>query len=121
MRRSRRALEIDETDRLPARAQAVFESLDDAIGVGECVLLQVQNGRTWGFGDPVKASADAWQRLLAQGDEVREGVALAEIVTAIPGLTPARTTSMAQLESWLAAPPEVALREAALATARERG
>ena len=59
-----------------ACAQAVFESLDDALGVGECVLLQVQNGRTWGFGDPVKASADAWQRLLAQGDGVREGVAL---------------------------------------------
>jgi len=104
------ALEIDEADRLLARAQAVFESLDDGIGVGDCLLLRVQNGRTWGLGDPVKASEDAYQRLLAQGDEVREGIALAEIVTAIPGLTPARTARMEQLESWLAARPEIALR-----------
>ena len=115
------ALEIEESDRLLARAQAGFESLGDGIGVGDCLLLHVQNGRTWGRGDPVKAAEAAYQQLLAQGDEVREGIALAEIATAMPGLTAGRTTRMEQLESWLAARPDVALRGPELYASIARG
>ncbi|MCK9685792.1 response regulator [Scleromatobacter humisilvae] len=115
------ALEIAEADRLLADAKAQFEGLDDAIGVGDCLLLDAQNCRIWGRGDPVKASEDAYQQLLAQGDEVREGIALAEIATGMPGLTAARATRMAQLEAWLAARPGIALRGPELYASIPRG
>ena len=104
------ALEIDHADRLLANARALFEDLDDGIGAGDCLLLEAQNCRIWGRGDPVKAFEDAYQRLLAQGDEVREGIALAETATAISGASASRATRMEQLESWLAAHPDAALR-----------
>jgi len=115
------ALDIEQADQLLAHARALFESLDDPIGVGDCLLLQAQNCRIWGRGDPVKVSEEAHARLLAQGDEVREGIALAEIATALPGLSDARTSRMQQLESWLAARPELALRGPEIYAAVPRG
>ena len=115
------ALEIDEADRLRADAQAQFEALGDVIGVGDCLLLQAQNCRIWGRGDPTQVSEEAWQRLLAQGDEVREGIALAEIATGMPGLTTQRAARMEQLEAWLAARPDVALRGPELYASIPRG
>ena len=53
------ALEIADADRLLDRAQAQFESLDDDVGVGDCLLLHAQNCRIWGRGDTVKAFDDA--------------------------------------------------------------
>jgi signal transduction histidine kinase/CheY-like chemotaxis protein/tetratricopeptide (TPR) repeat protein len=103
------ALEIEAADRLLADARTLFEGLGDIIGVGDCLLLQVQNSRTWGRGDPVEAAETAYRQLLACGDEVSEGIALAEIATAMPGLSGDRAVRMAQLESWLAARPRVAL------------
>ena len=93
------ALEIAEADRLLARAQAQFESLDDGIGVGDCLLLHAQNCRIRGRGDMVKSFDDAWRRLRGQGDEVREGIALAETATAMSGTSSARMARMEQLES----------------------
>ena len=102
------ALEIDEADRRLARAKAVFESLDDGIGVGDCLLLHAQNCRIWGRGDAVRSFDDAYQLLATQGDEVREGIALAE--SAMSGMASAKMTRMEQLEAWLAARPDAALR-----------
>ena len=115
------ALDIDEADRQLAHARALFDALDDPIGIGDCLLLEAQNCRIWGRGEPIKVCDDAYRRLLAQGDEAREGIALAEIATSMPGLSEARTACMDQLEAWLAARPEIALRGPAMYASVPRG
>jgi signal transduction histidine kinase/CheY-like chemotaxis protein/tetratricopeptide (TPR) repeat protein len=115
------ALDIDEADRLLASARAQFESLDDPIGVGDCLLLEGQNCRIWGRGEPIEVCKAAWRQLQGQGDEAREGIALAEIVTSMPGLSAARSACMDELEAWLEASPEAALRGPALYASVPRG
>ena len=115
------ALEIDQADRRLAHAKALFEGLGDAIGIGDCLLLEAQNCRIWGRGDPIRVCEEAWRQLVAQGDEVREGIALAEIAIAMPGLSDARSARMQQLEAWLAARPDVALRGPELYASVARG
>jgi hypothetical protein len=115
------ALDIDEADRLLANAKALFESLGDAIGVGDCLLLEGQNCRVWGRGQPIEVCTAARRQLLGQGDEAREGIALAEIATSMPGLSDARRACMEELEAWLAARPEIALRGPAMYASVPRG
>jgi signal transduction histidine kinase/CheY-like chemotaxis protein len=115
------ALDIEQADRRLADARALFDDLDDPIGVGDCLLLEAQNCRIWGRGEPIEVCQEAHAQLLAQGDEVREGIALAEIATSMPGLSEARTACMEQLEAWLAARPEIALRGPAMYASVPRG
>ena len=99
-------LDLSAVRRHLATAHRLYEAAHDPSGMGDCLLLAGQNGRTWGEPDVLKQFEEARALLAAHGDEVREGIAYAEVVMC--GMERGVTEGLDGLEAWLAARPRVA-------------